>query len=448
MPGAPPPHSIATKQARIAMMARTFEDPLQNLAHFMDLDWMREAYKRTRKDGAPGVDGETADDFAADLDANLERMLDLMLSKAQQGRYRAPPVRRVEIPKGDGTTRPIGIPTFADKVAQRAIQMLLEPVYEEKFYNFSYGFRPGRSAHQALEALNKVLYDMRGGWVLDADVSKFFDTLDHVRLQELLRQRVTDRVICRMVGKWLNAGVLDGGIVNRAEMGTPQGGVISPLLANIYMHEVLDTWWVKDVLPRLRGEAHLIRYADDFVMVFSDQDDALRVHEVLPQRMARFGLTIHPTKTRLMPYRPPDDPTAPPPGRFDFLGFTHSWGRSRRGYWTQKRETAAKRFTRAMNEMRALLKNIRHTRVREQAVTLRRVMSGHFEYYGIRWNANGINAFAYWTRKAWFQQLNRRSQRRSLTWKAFNRLLARYPLPPARIRHWFQQLPLPMVANP
>jgi group II intron reverse transcriptase/maturase len=430
------------------MMARTIEAPLQNVAHHLDLDWMREAHARTRKDGVPGVDGETADDFAADLDVNLETMLDLMLSKAQQGRYRAPPVRRVEIPKGDGSTRPIGIPTFADKVAQRAIHMLLEPIYEEEFYDFSYGFRPGRSAHHALEALNRILYDMRGGWVLDADVSKFFDTLDHAQLRDLLRLKVTDRVIVRMVGKWLNAGVLEGGVVHRAELGTPQGGVISPLLANIYLHTVLDTWWVEEVLPRLRGRAHLIRYADDFVMVFADHADAVRVHEVLPKRFAKFGLTMHPEKTRLMPFRSPDDPAAPPPGSFDFLGFTHRWGRSQRGYWTQKRETSHKRLTRAAKAVRDLIKQNRHRPVGEQVEALRRVMDGHFQYYGVRLNAVGIGAFAYIARVAWFRELNRRSQRKSLDWAGFNRLLKRFPLPPARIQHRFQQLQLQFGSEP
>jgi RNA-directed DNA polymerase len=448
MPGATPPTSVSMSQARIAMMAKTFEVPLLNLARFMDLDWMREAFRRTRKDGAPGVDGETADTFAADLDANLDTLLDLIRSKSQQGRYRAPPVRRVEIPKGDGSTRPIGIPTFTDKVAQRSIHMLLEPIYEQEFYDFSYGFRPGRSAHQALEALNKVLYEMRGGWVLDADVSKFFDTLDHAQLRDLLRRRVTDRVIVMMVGKWLNAGVLDGGIVHRLEEGTPQGGVISPLLANIYLHEVLDRWWVEEVLPRLRGQAHLIRYADDFVMVFADHDDAKRVHEVLPKRFARFGLTMHPEKTRLIPFRSPDDTSAPPAGSFDFLGFTHFWGKSRRGYWTQKRQTSQKRFTRAAKALRAMLKESRHRPIREQAIALGRVLAGHFEYYGIRWNAAAIGAFAYQARASWFRQLNRRSQRRSLTWAAFNRLLQRHPLPRPRIRQWFEQLQLPIGANP
>ena len=281
--------TISTKQARIAELARIHQDAQTTLAHNMDLDWMREAFARTRKDGAVGVDGVTADAYSADLDANLLALLD----RIKSGTYRAPPVRRAHIPKGDGSeTRPIGIPTFEDKVAQRAIVMLLEPIYEADFCPFSYGFRPGRSAHQALDALMKGVREFGGGWVLDVDVSKFFDTLDHEQLRELLRKRVGDGVVVQMVGKWLNAGVLEGGVVHQTDRGTPQGGVISPLLANIYLHEVLDGWWVKEVLPHLRGRAFLVRYADDFVVVFEDRDDARRVQAVLPQAIPH-SLRIH-----------------------------------------------------------------------------------------------------------------------------------------------------------
>jgi group II intron reverse transcriptase/maturase len=230
------------------------------LAHHIDVDWLREAYRRTRKDGARGVDGQTAADYASNLEDNLRSLLD----RAKSGTYRAPPVRRVHIPKGDGKqTRPIGIPTFEDKVLQRAVAMILEAVYEQDFQDFSYGFRPGRSAHQALQALHKGLARMAGGWVLEVDIRKFFDTLDHEHLREILRRRVRDGVLLRLIGKWLNAGVLEGLELSYPESGTPQGGVISPLLANIYLHEVLDEWFVRDVKPRLNGPAFLVRYADD-----------------------------------------------------------------------------------------------------------------------------------------------------------------------------------------
>ena len=241
------------------------------LAHHIDVDWLREAYRRTRKDGARGVDGHGAAEFAATLESNLQTLLD----QAKSGTYRAPPVRRVHIPKGDGSkTRPIGIPTFADKVLQRAVAMLLEAIYEEEFHDFSYGFRPRRSAHDACEALQNATVKMAGGWVLEVDIAKFFDTLDHQHLRTILGQRVRDGVILRLIGKWLNAGVMEGVTLSHPEAGTPQGGVISPLLANIYLHEVLDEWFVRDVQPRLAGRSVLVRYADDFVFVFARKEDA------------------------------------------------------------------------------------------------------------------------------------------------------------------------------
>lgn len=237
------------------------------LAHHIDIEWLREAYQRTRKDGAVGVDGQTAEEYATNLEENLRSLLDRVKSGDH---YRAPPVRRVHIPKGDGSkTRPIGIPTFEDKVLQRAVAMVLEAVYEQDFYDCSYGFRPGRSAHDALRALREPLMEMNGGWVLEADIEKFFDSVDRAQLQEILRRRVRDGVLLRLIGKWLNAGVMEEGRVYRPDAGTPQGGVISPLLANIYLHEVLDEWFAREVKPRLRDRAHLVRYADDFVMVSS-----------------------------------------------------------------------------------------------------------------------------------------------------------------------------------
>jgi RNA-directed DNA polymerase len=236
-------------------------------------------------------DGQTGADYMADLRGNLERLL----GRAKSGTYRAPPVKRVHIPKGTGTeTRPIGIPTFEDKVLQRAVVMVLESVYEQDFYDCSYGFRPGRSAHQALEALWRQLIDMGGGWVVEVDIRKFFDTLDHPRLREFLQRRIRDGVLLRLIGKWLNAGVLEGDVYTLSEQGTPQGGVISPLLANVYLHYVLDEWFEQEVKPRLAGRAFLIRYADDFVIGFQHEADAKRVLEVLPKRFAKHGLTLHP----------------------------------------------------------------------------------------------------------------------------------------------------------
>jgi group II intron reverse transcriptase/maturase len=435
--------TISTKQARIAQLAKQMpETAIRSLSHHMDQAWLHEAHQRTRKDGATGIDGVTAEEYATNLEENLQQLE----NRAKSGLYRAPPVRRVHIPKGGGTeTRPIGIPTFEDKVLQRAVGMLLEPVYEQDFYDFSYGFRPGRSAHDALEAINQGMTQMGGGWVLDVDIRSFFDTLDHEKLRDLFRQRVTDGVVVRLVGKWLRAGVLDGGVVTHLDRGTPQGGVISPLLANIYLHEVLDKWWVKEVKPRLRGRAFLVRYADDFVIVFSEESDALRVKEVLPQRFARFGLTAHPEKTRLVRFQHSSrNDHGPKSESFDFLGFTHIWGRSRHGTSVLKRKTAKDRFSRALRKINQWMRKARHVPLSKQAKTLGQKLRGHFEYYGIRGNSASINRFHYEVRRRWRKWLSRRSQRAAMSWDAFNRLLLRYPLPPARLpsRHLRQQLRL------
>ena len=257
-----------------------------SLHHAIDVEWLREAYRRTRKDGAVGVDGQSAEEYARDLEKNLESLL----VRFRTGAYRAPPVRRVHIPKGDGRTRPIGVPTFEDKVLQRAVAMILEAIYEQDFHPGSYGFRPGRSAHDALDALWKGVMSYRGAWVLEVDIQRFFDTLDHGALRSFLDERVTDGVIRRAIDKWLKAGVLEQGAVTHPDEGTPQGGVVSPILANVYLHSVLDRWFETDVKPRLRGRAFLVRYADDFVIAFEQESDARRVMEVLPKRFARYDL--------------------------------------------------------------------------------------------------------------------------------------------------------------
>jgi group II intron reverse transcriptase/maturase len=437
MAGSSTPGDVSTKQARIAQLAKQMpEKAMRSLAYHMDLAWLQEAYRRTRKDGAAGIDGQTAAEFEEDLDANLRSLLD----RAKSGTYRAPPVRRVYIPKGDGSkTRPIGIPTLEDKVLQRAVVMLLEPVYEQDFYDFSYGFRPRRSPHDAVETLGKAIHGMGGGWVLEVDVQSYYDTLDHKELRSVLRQRVVDGVVVRLIGKWLRAGVMEGGSVRYSELGVPQGGVISPLLSNIYLHEVLDKWWVQEVLPRMRGRAVLVRFADDFVMVFSSKEDAFRVYKALPQRLDRFGLTLHPEKTRLVRFRRPPGGGGPKRGSFDFLGFTFYWGRSRRGRWILKQKTAKDRFSRAMRRMNEWLRGARHLPVKRQAEALGRKLRGHFNYYGIRHNSEALGQFHYRVRRRWCYWLSRRTQKShsGMTWEKFNRLLTRYPLPPPRLaKRW------------
>jgi len=273
---------VSTRQRRIAQLAEQMpEKGLTSLNQHLDLAWMREAYRRTRKDGATGIDGQTAADYEKGLEGNLRSLLE----RAKSGTYWAPPVRRVHIPKGtEGATRPIGIPTLEDKVLQRAIVMLLEPIYERDFFDCSYGFRPRRSAHDAIDSLSKQTMWSGVSCILDVDISKFFDTLDHGHLRTFLQQRIRDGVVLRLIGKWLNAGVMEDGAVTHPEAGSPQGGVISPLLANVYLHYVLDEWFVSEVRPRLRGRAYMVRYADDFVIGFTEDEDARRVMAVLPKR--------------------------------------------------------------------------------------------------------------------------------------------------------------------
>jgi retron-type reverse transcriptase len=379
-----------------------------SLAYLMDLEWLREAYRRTRKDGAVGIDGQTAQEYEQSLEANLWSLL----NRAKSGRYQAPPVRRVHIPKAgsNNETRPIGIPTLEDKILQRAVVMLLEPIYEHDFEDCSYGFRPGRR--------------------------KFFDTLDHAHLRAFLKHRVRDGVLLRLIGKWLNAGVMEDGSVSYPESGSPQGGVISPPLANIYLHYVLDVWFKREVQPRMTGRTYLIRYADDFIMGFSNESDARRVMEVLPKRFAKYGLTIHPTKTRLVPFQRPDDQDGPKgPGKFELLGFTHYWGRSRRGNWVIKRKTSSKRLTRCLRSIYEWCQHNFHQPIKEQWQTLRQKMYGHYGYYGITGNARSLSSFQIQVHRKWRYWLSRRNRERALTWDHFNCLLKRYPLPPAVVVH-------------
>ena len=419
---------MSTKQVRIAALAERFpQRAFTSLAHYIDAQWLKTATLMTRRDGAVGIDGQTADDFVRDFEANIQRLLE----DAKSGRYKAPPVRRIHIPKGDGrNTRPIGIPTFEDKVLQRAVVALLEPLYEHDFLDCSYGFRPGRSAHQAVKAVWDGLSSMGGGWVIDLDIKAFFDTIDHQHLRDVLQQRVKDGVVLRLIGKWLKAGVLEAGQWQKGEVGSPQGGVISPLLANIYLHYVLDEWFEKDVKPRLQGRAFQVRFADDAVLAFNTEADACKVLEVLPKRFARYGLTLHPTKTRLVRFRPRPGQRAE---TFDFLGFTHYWGKSRRGRLIIKRKTAKDRFRRGLKRIALWCRWSRHLPIREQHRLLRRKVQGHYAYYGIRGNIRALQLFLYRVRLVWVKWLRRRSQRAYFSWAKADQLFQLLPLPAARI---------------
>ena len=446
MAGASKPDPVSTRQQRIAELAKQ-APPMgfTALNHHLDLPWLTEAYQRTRQDGAPGVDGQTGTEYGVNLLDNLTALRD----RAKSGTYRAPPVRRVRIPQGTGReTRPLGIPTLEDKVLRRAVVMALEPIDEQDFLDCSYGFRPGRSAHQALATLWQQVMDLGGCWLVEVDIRKFFDTLDHAHLRKLLRQRVGDGVLLRLIDKWLSAGVLEEGELTYPEAGTPQGGVISPLLANVYLHDVLDVWFAEVVRPCLKGRAFLVRYADDFVMGFACEADARRVLDVLPKRFGKHGLTIHPDKTRLVPFvRPPSRPAptggqrVPAPGSFDFLGFTHYWSRSKQGNWVVKRKTAGSRFHRAVKRIAEWCRLNRRRPIPEQHATLGQKLRGHFAYYGVIGNLRCLQRFRYEVIRVWHQWLCRRRRRGTWPWPRFNEMLRRVPLP------WPRAGTSPGVAN-
>ena len=411
-----------------------------NLAHYIDLAWLHKAYELTRKDGAVGMLGQTAAEYKVNLMDNLRDLL----NRAKSGTYHAPPVQRAYIPKAGspGETRPLGIPTFEDKVLQRAVLMVLESVYEADFLDASHGFRPNRGAQTAIGSLWDQAMKLGGDWIVDVDLRKFFDTIDHGHLREFLKRRVRDGVILRLIGKWLNAGVLEDGVFTTSEFGAPQGGVLSPLLSNLFLHYVLDEWFMQEVKPRLQGQAFLIRYADDFVIGVAREDDARWIMEILPERMSKYGLTVHPEKTRLVRFTPPDDDDSTPTARqiseprtFDFLGFTHYWARTQQGGWVIKRKTATSRFRRALRAVWEWCQKHLHDPVQAQYRKLRLKLQGHYAYYGIRGNSGRLSAFLRGVHRVWKHWLGRRDNAAPTTWADYNRLCRRYPLLNARIVH-------------
>jgi len=411
------------------------------LAHRIDVEWLREAYRQTNKNSAAGIDGITAAAYGAKLDENLQELHRRLVS----GQYKAPPVERVWLDKEDGRKRPIGKPTFEDKIVQRAVVMLLEPIYEQEFYDFSHGFRKGHSAHQALHEIREACRQGNINWIIDADVSRFFDELGHDQLREFIKQRVNDGGIMKLIGKWLNAGVMEEGKLTYAEKGSPQGGVISPLAANIYLHYVLDEWYEQEVKPRLKGRSFLQRFADDFIIGCELESDARRIMAVLARRFGRYGLTIHPEKTKLVKFGKPPRKEQPGPktcpersrrnGTFDFLGFTHYWAKSRRGYWVIKRKTARKRQRRSIKSLWQWCKENRHLPLEEQYQMLCLKLRGHYQYYGIRSNTRQLEEVYQKARAGWRYWLNRRDNHRKMIWEKFEKLLTSFPLPKPRIIH-------------
>ena len=424
---------VQTKQQRIAELARRMpNESFMSLNHYIDLPWMHEAYRRTRKNAVVGVDGITSAEYEMNLDENLQSLLD----RFKSGSYYAPAVKRVYIPKDDTgkEKRPIGIPTLEDKILQRAICMVLEPIFEVDFLDCSYGFRIERSVHQAVEVMWHTARELGGCWVLEVDIRKYFETIKHEYLRSFYKQRVCDGVITRILGKWLKAGVMENGAIYYPEDGTPQGGVVSPLLSNLYLHEVLDTWFENEIKPRLSGKAHLIRFADDFVILFEKKHDAERVQRVLAKRFGRYGLTVHPEKTRLV-YFGPSRGKKRKSTKFNFLGFTHYWGKSQYGRWIPKRKTAKDRLKRSIKRVHSWCKANRHSPVKDQWKSLCRKVHGHYNFYGITFNAKSLNMYFEQVKGSWRKWLDRRNREKHMNWGKFNRLLERYPLPKPRIVH-------------
>ena len=410
-------------------MARDYpERVFTSLHHLIDRDWMLEAYRRTRKDGAPGIDGQTAKAYEENLGKNLDSLTD----RIRSGRYFAPPVRRCYIPKPDGSQRPLGIPTLEDKVAQRAVLMLLEPIYDADFLSCSHGFRSARSAHDALDVIDKAIMRGKQRWVIDADISKYFDSIPHALLRQFLDKRIRDSVIRRMIDKWLKAGVLEAGSVHRSDIGTPQGGVISPLLSNIFLHYVLDEWFEAVAKPRLYGKGTLVRYADDFVMLFERRRDGERILNVLGKRLGRFGLRLHPDKTRFVDFQARLAPHRLPDGSFTFLGFTHAWVRSQRGYPVLRQMTAKASLARSLHKVADWCKTHRHDPLPVQRDRLARVIRGHCAYFGRTGNSANLARFRNLLIRIWRKWLSRRTRGPRMNWDTMTAILQKHPLPPVK----------------
>ena len=407
------------------------EGRFHSLAHLIDVSALERAYHRMRKDAAVGVDGVTKEQYGQDLEENLQDLHARMKAK----RYRHQPIRRVHIPKEGGKTRPIGVSAFEDKLVQDALREVLEAIYEQDFLDCSYGFRPGRSAHDAVRTLDRVVHRGKVNWILEADIVSFFDSLDRKKLKEMLEIRVADGSLLCLIGKFLHVGVLDGVELSAPESGTAQGSVLSPLLGNVYLHYVLDLWFEQEVKPRLRGRATLIRYCDDFIIGFDQEEDARRVMEVLGKRLERFGLALHPDKTRLLPFRRPParQKSGKGPATFDFLGFTLYWARTRKGRWGMSCKTRSARLRRAIQSIYAWCRRHRHLPVKAQHAALKRRIQGHFNYFGVSGNFRSLLLIIEQARRSWYKWLCRRSQRTRLNWERFEDLLRDFPLPRPRI---------------
>jgi RNA-directed DNA polymerase len=403
------------------------QEQIRSLAHHIDVDALRRAFHRIRKDAAVGVDGVTKEAYGANLEENLRDLHERLRTM----RYRHQPIRRVYIPKEKGKQRPIGVSTIEDKLVQDALREVLEMLYEPQFLSCSYGFRPGRKAHDALRAIDRAVYRGEARFILEFDIQSFFDSVIRRMLSEMLQKRIADKSLMRLIGKCLHVGVLDGEQYTTPEDGTVQGSVLSPILGNIYLHHVLDLWFEQEVKPCMHGRAFFARYADDGVFGFELWDDAQRVMRVLARRLARFGLQLNLDKTRLVDFRRPwpNQPGGKGRATFDFLGFTLYWRRSGEGRWVMTCKTRRARLQRVKHNLNDWCRGHRHLSVREQYAALKRRIQGHFNYFGVRGNEQCLSLVIEYAKRIWIKWLNRRSQRRSYNWARFLEILKVFPLP-------------------
>lgn len=421
---------MSTVQLQIAERARKHKDEaLNSLYHLIDEELLKESFWKLNKNSSKGVDGENWYDYVNKV---RERIPEL-LQEFRSGRYKAPKIRRVYIPKGDGKQRPLGIPTIEDKVLQMGVKTVIEPIYEEIFKDFSYGFRPGKSQHQALEQLFKKVSFEGMHYIIDADLQNYFGSINFVQLREFLDQRVNDGVIRKMIDKWLKAGVLEEGQVTYPKEGTPQGGIISPLLSNIYLHYVLDEWFSEQIQPLLKGKSFIIRYADDFILGFENKEDASRVMKVLPKRFTKYSLKLHPDKTKIVEINNDQNRGE---RSFDFLGFTHYLGKSRKGNTILKRKTSKKKFRQAISRISEFIKKNRHKQINELIYEINVKLKGHYSYYGISFNFKGIMRFYDSVTHILHKWINRRGGKSKWVWERFCSLIDTwFPLVKPKIFH-------------
>jgi group II intron reverse transcriptase/maturase len=411
-----------------------------NLLHHVNIDLLRQSYFALKRDAAAGIDEVTWQEYGKDLEAHLPGLHD----RVQSEQYQAKPSKRVWIPKSNGEQRPIGIAALEDKIVQQAVVKVLQQIYEEDFLGFSYGSRPGRSQHGALDAIYVAITQRKVNWVLDADVRKFYDSLDHEWIMKFMTHRVNDQRMLRLVRKFLRAGVSEDGEWSKTVVGTPQGSVISSLLANLFLHYVLDIWVRRWRNHHARGEVYIVRYVDDFVMGFQYRSDAERFQAELKERMSQFSLEMHEDKTRLIEFgrfaiENCKERGDNKPETFDFLGFTHICSRKRNGIFTIYRKTIAKRLRAKVKDVREKLFRNRHQPVPKQAIWLKAVLQGHFNYYGVPGNRKALDTFRQQIQRSWFQALRRRSQKaRALKWERMSKLIRTW-FPTARITHLYPE---------